>query len=68
MCYNRNEITVTSSYGAAPKDLEASLALIKSNKVNVDRLVTHTLPLDKIQEGFKLVSDAKESLKVVIEP
>ncbi|MBL7054316.1 zinc-binding dehydrogenase [Candidatus Woesearchaeota archaeon] len=64
----RNELTVTSSYGAAPKDLQESLDLIKSKKINVKNLITHKLPLDKIQEGFKIVSDAKESLKVVLEP
>lgn len=64
----RNEVTVTSSYGAAPADLEESLELIQSGKVHVKDLITHRLPLDKIQEGFRLVVDAKESLKVVLKP
>jgi L-iditol 2-dehydrogenase len=64
----RNELTVTSSYGAAPVDLEEALELIKDNKVNVKDMITHKLPLDKIQEGFKIVAEAKENLKVVIEP
>ncbi len=64
----RNEITVTSSYGAAPIDLEESLELIKNKKINVKDMITHRLPLEKIQEGFRIVSEAKESLKVVVEP
>ncbi len=64
----RNEMTVTSSYGAAPADLEESLELIQSGKVRVKDLITHRLPLDKIQEGFRLVVDAKESLKVILKP
>ncbi len=64
----RNEITVTSSYGAGPVDLEESLYLIEHNKVNVKATITHKLPLEKIQEGFGLVAGAKESLKVVLEP
>ncbi|MFH1339305.1 MAG: alcohol dehydrogenase catalytic domain-containing protein [Candidatus Omnitrophota bacterium] len=64
----RNEITITSSYGAAPVDLEESLALIKNGKINIKDMITHKLPLGEIQKGFKLVSDAKESLKVVLEP
>jgi len=64
----RNEITLTASYGAASFDLEESLNLIKDKKVNVKAMITHKLPLDKIQEGFKIVSDAQDSLKVVLEP
>jgi len=64
----RNEITVTSSYGAAPVDLEEALELIKNGKINVKDMITHILPLDQIQKGFKIVSDAGESLKVVLRP
>ena len=64
----RDEITVTSSYGAAPVDLEEALALIQNKKINVKDTITHKLPLEEIQKGFKLVADAKESLKVVLEP
>jgi L-iditol 2-dehydrogenase len=64
----RNEITVTSTYGAAPADLEEALRLIKNGKINVRDMITHTLPLEKIQEGFKIVSEARESLKVVLKP
>ncbi len=64
----RNEITVTASYGAAPIDLEESLGLIKAGKIDVKSLITHSLPLEEAKEGFKLVSSAKESLKVVLEP
>ena len=64
----RNEITITSSYGAAPIDLEQALELIKDGKINVNEIITHTLPFDDIQEGFKIVAEARESLKVVLKP
>ncbi len=64
----RNEITVTSSYGAAADDLKKALELISNGKLTMGPLITHRLPLRKIQEGFKLVAQAKESLKVVLEP
>jgi len=64
----RNEITVTASYGAAPIDLEESLDIIKNKKIDVKSLITHALPLEEAKEGFRLVTDAKESLKVVLEP
>jgi L-iditol 2-dehydrogenase len=64
----RNELTVTSSYGAAPVDLEEALQLIADKKINVQDTITHTLPLHQIQAGFKIVAEAQESLKVVLEP
>ena len=64
----RNEITVTSSYGAGPVDLAEALALIAQKKIDVAATITHKLPLAKIQEGFRLVAGAKDSLKVVLEP
>jgi len=64
----RNELTVTSSYGAAPADLEEALDLIAHQKINVKDTITQTLPLQKIQEAFNLVVEAQESLKVVLEP
>ena len=63
----RNEITVTSSYGAAPMDLRESLGMIKKNKVRVKEMITHRLPLADIKKAFKIVTDSKESLKVVLE-
>lgn len=62
----RNELTITSSYGAAPVDLEESLELIKNKKVDVKSLITHRYKLDEIQEAFKLAGEAGESLKVLI--
>ncbi len=64
----RNELTIKSSYGAAPIDLEESIELIKKNKINVKDMITHKVSLEEIQKGFKLVTEAKESLKVIVEP
>ena len=64
----RNEITLRTSYGAAPQDLEESLILLSHNKLNVGDMITHRLPLQDAAEGFKLVASAGESLKVILEP
>jgi len=64
----RNEITLTSSYGAALVDLEEALNLIKDEKIDVKSMITHQLPLEEIQKGFQIVAEAKESLKVVLKP
>jgi len=64
----RNEVTIMTSYGAAPGDLEEALRLIEGRKVNVHDMITHRLGLAETGFGFRLVADAKESLKVIIEP
>ena len=64
----RREVSVRTSYGAAPADLAMALDLIASGRVEVTDLITHRLPLDQAQEGFQLVANAGESVKVVLEP
>ncbi len=63
-----NGTTLVSSYAAAPRDLELALELLRSRRVEVEELITHRLPLEKTQEGFQLVAQAGESLKVIIDP
>ncbi len=64
----RNETTIKTSYGAAPKDLEESLKILAQKKINVTDMITHKLSLREIAKGFRLVAEAGESLKVIIEP
>jgi L-iditol 2-dehydrogenase len=64
----KNEVTLMSSYAANSKEHLDALELIRDKKVNVKDMITHRLELSEIQKGFKLVSEAKESMKVIIEP
>ncbi|NYT00120.1 MAG: alcohol dehydrogenase catalytic domain-containing protein [Methanocellales archaeon] len=64
----RNEITLMTSYGASPKDIQTAIELISSRKINVKDMITHKFGLKDTGKGFKIVSDAKESIKVIIEP
>jgi L-iditol 2-dehydrogenase len=64
----RNEITLKTSYGAAPQDLEESLAVLAQKKLNVADMITHRFGIQQAAEGFRLVATAGESLKVIIEP
>jgi len=64
----RNEVKLMTSYGAAPYDLSTALELIKAGVLNVGDMITHRLPLEKTGEGFKLVAEGGESLKVIIKP
>jgi len=64
----RNEIKVMTSYGASPQDLRESLELIKNKKINLSDMITHRLRFDEIGKGFQLVAEARDSIKVIIEP
>jgi len=64
----RNEITLTSSYGGSPGDYAAALELIGAGKIRVLEMITHRLGLAETGLGFQLVVQARDSLKVIIEP
>ncbi|MFZ3385126.1 MAG: alcohol dehydrogenase catalytic domain-containing protein [Candidatus Methanoperedens sp.] len=64
----RNELSIVSSYGAAPIDLEEALLLIKDKRINVMDMITDRVKLEDIQKGFKIAGGARESLKVIVVP
>lgn len=64
--YWRDDISIRTSYGAAPRDNKEAMELISSGKVKVDDMITHTLGIDDIAKGFKLAAEGKDCLKVVI--
>jgi L-iditol 2-dehydrogenase len=64
----RNEISLHFSYGAAPEDLRAAIELIQGDAESIGKMITHRITLSEIQQGFELVSAAKDSLKVVVVP
>ncbi len=64
----RDEIAITFSYGASPEDLREAMRLIGEGLVDVRKMITHRIPLSRIQTGFGLVAAGGESLKVVVVP
>lgn len=48
---------------------EPLLKMVSSGRVNLKNMVTHTLPLDRIEDAFKLLKDKKENpIKIVVYP
>ncbi|MHA1913126.1 MAG: zinc-binding dehydrogenase [Promethearchaeota archaeon] len=66
--YWRNEITIMTSYGAAPQDLTEAYNWILSKRIDVVGLISHRFPLSKAKEAFKVVCEAQKSLKVILKP
>jgi len=64
----RNEVTLLSSYAASPEEHIEALQLISTSKINVKDMITHSFALADTYKGFKLVAEAKNSIKVIIHP
>jgi len=62
------QLTLTTTYAAPPADISAAIELIRSGGVQAGEMVTHRLALEETGLGFKIVAEAGESLKVVVEP
>ncbi|MBI2861363.1 MAG: alcohol dehydrogenase catalytic domain-containing protein [Chloroflexi bacterium] len=61
-------ITITTSYAAAPVDTRIAIELIRAARVQVREMITHRLSLAETGMGFRLVTDAQDCIKVIIEP
>jgi L-iditol 2-dehydrogenase len=64
----RDEISLFFSYGAGPVELREAIDLIDKGLINAKKMITHKVPLSEIMKGFKLVSEARNSLKVIVVP
>ena len=64
----KNGITLTTSYAASPSDLTLAMELIRAGKINVKDMITHKFGLEDAGKGFELVAQARESIKVIIQP
>lgn len=62
------EITILTSYYCGPPDIIESMKLIEWHTISVDDLITHRLSLPDIVKGFQLVTDGRESIKIIIKP
>ena len=64
----RKNIKIIHSYGASPQDLAMAIDLLRTKKILVNKLITHRLKLSEIGLGFKLMLEARDSIKIIIEP
>jgi L-iditol 2-dehydrogenase len=64
----KRNVSIVHSYAGPPGDMRTALDLIAERKVDVASMVTHRLPLAKTAEGFRLICDAADSLKIIIRP
>jgi len=61
------EFYVVGTHGSAPYHNELALSLISQEKVRIKELVTHRLPLERLEEGLAL-AESKKGMKILINP
>lgn len=59
------EFFISGASSSLPETNREALELLRTRKIDPDKLITHVLPLDRVDEGYQLMLD-KESIKVVI--
>jgi len=64
----RDDVTMTTSYAAAPRDLLTACDLVRTGRVPVAEMITHRLPLGDAGEAFRLVAEGRDSIKVILRP
>src|SRR3989344_1018524 len=63
----RNKPTIEMTYGASPQSCKTAFELIKNDVIDVENMISHRLPLEKIAEGFTIAAE-ENCLKVIINP
>jgi L-iditol 2-dehydrogenase len=62
------ETRILTSYYCGPPDIHESMELLATGAIDVERMITHRLPLAEIARGFDLVMKGEEAVKVIIKP
>ena len=61
------ELVISGSYSEKKSDFQAAFALLHSGRFPAEKIITHRLPLERIEEAFPLM-ESGEALKVCILP
>ena len=64
----RRDLTITTTYAGSPADCLAALRLIASQRLRVEEMITHRFGLADTVLGSTLVTEGRESIKVIIKP
>jgi L-iditol 2-dehydrogenase len=62
------EVRVLTSYYCGPPDIQEAMGLLAAGAIDVQRLITHRLPLEETARGFALVMAGDTAIKVLIKP
>ncbi len=62
------ELTIHNARAAKPEDFADMISLMERGSVQIESLVTHRMPLDRLEQAVALVDDAAERrLKIILD-
>jgi L-iditol 2-dehydrogenase len=61
-----SEIQIIPSYSTSHLETRTALKLVKSGRINVEKLITNRFRLVDAAKAFKIASESKQSLKVMV--
>lgn len=64
----RKEVTLEGSYAYNREDCATAAELLRARYVDLSPLISHVVPLSKINDAIAFQSDAHNSVKVVVSP
>jgi len=64
---DRKELNIFGAH-ISPYSYPIAIDLLVKGKIKVDKIVTHTFPLEQFEEAFKLAEKGEDSIKVVLIP
>ncbi|WP_152658090.1 zinc-binding dehydrogenase [Oceanobacillus sp. CFH 90083] len=59
------ELSLSTTRCFSPKDFETAIKFMEEDKIDFSKLISHRLPIESFQEGFQLVKESGNSLKVL---
>ncbi len=65
--FHYGQLTIKGVFHLTPKHVEQALGLLESGEINTDLLISHEMPLSRVEDALKMMSKG-ESMKVALIP
>ncbi len=64
----RDEIAVIGTYSLSSYEMPEAVEIVRTNRINVDDMITHTFPLERLEEAIAFASNPQNDvLKVMMQ-
>lgn len=60
------EISFQSSYSTSEIEMRIALDLMTQKRIALAQMITHRIPLQEVNEAFRMAADGREAVKVVV--